>query len=408
MKTKRASITKIALRTASVLLAAALALFILSDMRLAGKPLARLLSGETDFKGFTGEIHDALVSDTVGKYAFVNLNGLYCRLTGRNICNQIMRLSNGMLTDLDPEKKDMRPAADAITELAAFTESKGARLLYVLCPVKMDAQNALLIPGESDHSNENGDELVAMLRGAGVDTLDLREYLAQTPEQIERYFFRTDHHWSFTGAFEAYRVITEELAARFPTAGIDLSRADVANWEAHTLKSWMLGSQGKRTGIYFGGTDDVTYYTPRFASESSCDIPEYSGGSAYYEGSFEDANLRADEYLVSRPDYFTSSPYDMYIGGEYALVRHRSEGAPSGLRVVIVKDSFVLPVQAFLSTQFRYIDVLDPRNGSSETVAEHIRAVQPDIVLVMLSAKSAGSYEAYTDFGVAAPEERSA
>ncbi len=207
---------------------------------------------------------------------------------------------------------------------------------------------------------------------------------------------------NFTGAFKAYSILTSELAARFPAAGIDPARADISNWEAHTLKNWMLGSQGKRTGIYFGGTDDITYYTPRFAAESSCAIPEYSGGSAFYEGSFEEANLRADEYLSARPDYFTASPYDMYIGGEYALVQHRSASAPGDLRVVIVKDSFVLPVQAYLSTQFKYIDVLDPRYESEETVAEHIRAVQPDIVIVMLSAQSAGAYETYTDFGAAA------
>lgn len=401
MKAKRSSISKIVLRGFVGLLAAALVLFTLADMRLVGKPLARLFAGETDFNGFTDDVHNTLVSDTVGRYAFVNLNGLYCKLTGRNICNQVMRLNNGMLTDLNPEKKDMRPSADAIAELAAFSESEGAQFLYVLTPAKMDAENSLLFPGESDFSNENSDELVSALRRAQVDTLDLRENLAQTPEQIARYFFRTDHHWNFTGAFEAYRVITAELAARFPDAGIDPARADPANWEAHTLNNWMLGSLGKRTGIYFGGTDDITYYTPRFAAESSCDIPEYSGGSAYYEGSFDEANLRADAYLTSRPDYFTSSPYDMYIGGEYALVRHRSDSAPSDLRVVIVKDSFVLPVQAFLSTQFKYIDVLDPRSSSDETVAEHIRAVQPDIVIVMLSAQSAGSYEAYTDFGVA-------
>ena len=143
MKTKRSSISRIALRAAAMLLAAALAVFILADMRLAGKPISRLVSGETDFKGFTTEVHDALVSDTVGKYAFVNLNGLYCKLTGRSVCNQIMRLTNGMLTDLNPEKKDMRPAADAIAELSAFSEGEGAQFLYVLSPAKMDAENAL-------------------------------------------------------------------------------------------------------------------------------------------------------------------------------------------------------------------------------------------------------------------------
>ena len=243
--------------------------------------------------------------------------------------------------------------------------------------------------------------MLARLTAAGVETADFRQFLAQTPQQIEKYFFRTDHHWNFTGAFEAYRELTEELERRFPDCGIDPALADMANWEAHTLKNWMLGSQGKRTGLYFGGTDDITYYTPRFETEMSCIIPEYSGGSASYEGSFEQTVIRS-EYLDERPDWFTSSPYDMYIGGEYALVQHRNPDAPGDLKICIIKDSFTLPVQAFLSTQFRYIDVLDPRRMDDFTAAEYIQETEPDIVIVMLSTNTAGAYPEYSDYGVQA------
>lgn len=396
--THKPQITKIALRVVALLAALALLLFTLAEIRLAYEPTKQLISGELSFAEYTDALQQKMTSDAAGKYAFVNLNGLYCRLTGRNICNQIMRLDNGMLTNLAPERFDMLSAAEGLAELSRFCEEEGADFLFALVPAKLDKNSKILIPGETDYSNENGDSLVSALAERGVDTLDLREYLARTPEDIEKYFFRTDHHWNFTGAFAGYQILTQELAARYPDAGIDLSLADLDNWQAHTLDNWMLGSQGKRTGVYFGGTEDVTYYTPLFDTHISCDIPVYSGGSAYYEGSFEEANIRS-EYITGDPNLFENSPYEMYIGGEYYLVRHRSETAPSALKLLIIKDSFALPVQAYMSTQFKYIDVIDPR-CEGESVAEYIAQTQPDAVLVLLSSQAAGAYTEYADYGV--------
>ena len=115
-------------------------------------------------------------------------------------------------------------------------------------------------------------------------------------------------------------------------------------------------------------------------------------------------NIRG-EYLNARPDRFESSPYDMYIGGEYALVRHRSESASSDLKLLLVKDSFAMPVEAFLSTAFKSIDVLDPRYMEDETVAGHIRDEAPDVVIVMLSQNSAWAYPEYSDYGIPALSE---
>lgn len=386
---------------ASALIIALVALFTLSQISLAAAPTAQLLSGALSFKEYTSAVQDCLVSDTAGKYAFIDLNGLYCRLTGRNICNYVMRLSNGMLMDYNPAREDMTPAADGTVELAALVEAQGAQFIYIQAPSKMDLAGALLIPGEECHSNENADELLGLLTAAGVDVLDLRQELAATPELIEENFFRTDHHWNFTGAFSAFQRIAAELDARFPESGIDLACADIDNWERHELKDWMLGAHGKRTGVYFGGTDDICYYTPLFHTHMSCDIPQSASGAQYYEGDFAAANLRA-EYLGERPNYFESSPYNLYIGGEYPIVRHRSDTAASTLRVLMIKDSFTLPVQAYMSTMFKSLDVLDPRHLEDCSVAEYILETEPDVVLLMLSPGSASGYEAYSDYGVKA------
>lgn len=403
MKTKtRTGFFKLAVRVIALLALAALLVFTLAEMCLAVEPTARLISGELSFDEYTAELQTVMTAEAAGKYAFINLNGLYCRITGRNVCNQVMRLENGMLTNLSPERFDMSPAAQGIAQLAQFTEQQGGKLIFALAPAKLDAASELLIPGEVDHSNENGDELLSLLAQSGVDSVDLRDYLTQTPEQVERYFFRTDHHWNYTGAFVGYQKLVETLANAFPNANIDLSLADEANWETHTLEAQMLGSLGKRTGVYFGGLEKVVYYTPRFETHSVCDIPAYSGGSAHYEGSFTQTNIR-EKYLQPSLDYFEESLYEMYIGGEYNLVCHRSDTAPSDLKLLIVKDSFALPVQAFMSTQFKYIDVIDPRmDGVS--VADHIAQTKPDAVLLLFSAGSAGAYPEYSDYGVDATE----
>lgn len=389
------------LRVLAAVIVATFVLFALADLRLAYWPTRDLVADRISFAEYTQMVAEQYTDKTVGKYFLINLNGLYSRLTGRSICNQVMKLENGMLDNLNPERADVSAPAAGIAELAEFTEAQGAQFLYVQLPTKLDLNGDILQPGEENHSYENADELLCLLTEAGVDTYDLRQDMAQTPEQIEQYFFRTDHHWNFTGAFTGYQKLTEEIMHRFPDGGIDLSYADINNWEAHTLNNWLLGSLGERTGRFFGGTDNVTYYTPLFDTAICTTIEPWPGKTIVREGNFEDSNMYY-EYIDERPDWFDGNPYCMYTGGAYPYVQHRSESAPSDIKICLIKDSFAMPVQAFLSTEFKYVDVLDPRYMVDFTVAEHIRDTQPDIVIVMLAPNSVVGYDEYNDMGVSA------
>lgn len=391
-------------RTLKVLAAAALAafaLFALINLRLVYWPTRDLVEGRIDFAGYTQMVDEQYSEKITGRYSLINLNGLFCRLTGRSTCNEVMKLENGMLDTVNPGRADVSAPAAGIAELADFVKAQGAQFLYIQLPTKLDLNGDILQPGEENHSYENADELLSLLAAAGVDTYDLRQEMAQTPEQIEQYFFRTDHHWNFTGAFTAYQKLTEEIARRFPDGGVDLSLADMNNWEAHTLENWMLGSRGRRTGRFFDGTDDITYYTPLFDTQIKTIIEPWPGKTIVKEGSFEDANIYR-EYIDEHPDWFDSDPYCLYTGGAYPYARHRSESAPSDVKLCIIKDSFTQPVQAFLSTEFKSVDVLDPRYMVGFTVAEHIRDTKPDIVVVMLSPDAFVSYDGYNDMGVQA------
>lgn len=373
--------------------------FFCINLSLVAKPTARLLTKQTDFSGFVTEVQDAYTSDAwKGNNFFVSLNGLFARLTGQRICNNVVLLENGMLTEA-MDKINMEPLTAAVTQFSGYLEEEGVSFLYVQAPYKEDAEDALLPVGVESYANENADELLAALKNGAVTTLDLRPYLSETAEMIEEFYFATDHHWNAYGAFVAFQKISEQVAVMFPEKSIDLSYTDWLNWESHTLENWFLGSRGKRVGAWYAGTDDFTWLTPKFETKMSCAIPKYR---SFFNGSFTTANMR--EKYSAKKDYFGHNTYCMYIGGDYPLVQHRNLQAASDLKVLIIKDSYTLPVQAFLSTMVQELDVLDPRYSAECSVAEYVRRTEPDLVVLMINPSVFGT-SAYRKYGVEAMGE---
>lgn len=368
--------------------------FFVWNINLAKEPVTKFFAKEETLSEFTAEIREEYTSDKFSlKNLFININGLFSRITGQRVCNGTVLLNNGMLTMAEP-KRDMQKQAAAIDELAKYVEGAGIPFLYVQAPYKQDLNGELLPDGVESYAIENLEELVGALEEQEISTLNLVPYLSATEELIENYYFKTDHHWNNTGAFLAFQKICERIASMFPEKELDLSYTQLEQWESHTLKNWFLGSRGKRVGAWFAGTDDFTWYTPLFETEMSCAIPKYR---KLYSGDFVASNIRQD-YLEEK-DYFSDNTYVTYIGGDYPLVQHRNMKPVSDIKVLLLKDSYSLPVQAFLSTVFKEVDVLDPRHMKECTVAEYVARTEPDVVLLMLNPSTIGT-SAYMNFGV--------
>lgn len=371
------------------------------NARLLPEIVELLDKQETDFKGFVEQVQTAYTEKFLGKKYFININGLYYRTTGRRVLNEIIRLKNGMLTSASMLEQDIGPMADNIGAFSDYLAEEGIPLLYVQPPFKIDDEGLLLPPGRSEFVNRSVDNLLDRLHEMNVRALDLRPYLSATPELLERNYFKTDHHWNYTGAFTGFQRITEAMSELMPDKRLDLSYTDLERWDSHTLKNWFLGSRGKRVGQFFGGgVDDIVYYTPRFETNMSCSAPNHS---QLFKGDFSAANIRS-RYLENK-DYFGDNAYCLYIGGDYPLVQHRNYDAPNDLKVLMIKDSFTLPVQAYMSTLFQEVDVIDPRHFTECSVAEYAENMRPDIVIMMIYPGSFG-WEVLTDFGMEAAIEK--
>ena len=360
---------------------------------LTTDPVQSFVRGEASFDGMKHEIQEAYTGDRLRwKDQFITLNGGYGRLCGRNRYNQVLRMRNGMLKAADSPLQDMQSLSEAITGLYRFLSREDIRFLYVMAPYKNPLTNDALPYGaekDADSCNAIADDLLTRLREARVPCLDLRETLSATLEQVDRYFYRTDHHWNVDGSFRGYQQIMQKLTELYPS--LTARYTDAALWEKHVIPDWWLGSHGLRVGHLFAGWDDLTYMLPRFETDMTWISPLFG----FRHGSFEQANISQNDIILRN-----IVNYGVYIGSDYPLNFHRNRNAPNPIRVLVLKDSFMLPVQAFLSTEFMEIDVIDPRYYHDVSVLEYIALNPPDLVIMQTSPMTS-SDQRYAELGEA-------
>lgn len=321
------------------------------------------------------------------KYDYINLNGWFHKTLGYNQLNKITRLENGYLTELAHLEDVSYPAGQTL-QLAEQLEQQGIPFLYVQAPYLISEENPNLPVGLEDYSNANADALLSVLEANGVECLDLRKVLEKGEKDHYEYFFRTDHHWTPEGAFLGYRAVAEKvsemLQIEVPQACVDRSCYGEREYAD------FFGSAGKRTGLYYAGTENFTLLYPKFPTSLHLTIPEEGVDR---KGDFCQAILEQSHLEAGDP--FQCNYYEAYIGGQFGLVQIENELAQNDLKLLIIKDSFALPVQGFLATWFKQIDAIDLRVDDGISVAKYIEETRPDLVMIFYNPYMIGNGEAF-------------
>jgi len=216
---------------------------------------------------------------------------------------------------------------------------------------------------------------------AGVDTYDLRDDFWTSGKTQNELFFDTDHHWTIEGAFMTTGLIADFLNENYDM-GIPEDLYTEENFNFDTYEDYFLGSMGRRVGKIYGGVDDFTLITPKF--DTDIRLEQIEGmGYAEFEGTFEEAVLEM-EYITD-PDIKTNR-YAVYHG-DYQELRFTNNLAENDSKILIIKDSFGIPVYSFLSLGVHEVRAIDMRLFE-KNVAQYAAEYDPDLVIVMYNADS--------------------
>lgn len=355
---------------------------------IAAKTLSGIKSGYAS-KGISGGIIggisglEAGVNENVfARTAYINLYGLSARLLNKhyiietNATNSVVKDNNEFLQFIS-FPVDTAPYVEKISGIKKTLDELNTPLLYVQTPLKTIEDYTQMPEGIVDYANSNTDTFLTQLEEAGIDVLDLRQNVREEGLELDKLFYRTDHHWTTQTAFWAVGEVVDYLKQNL---GMDLDPKHVyTNSEFYgsaVYKKSFLGSQGRRVGKYYGGVDDYTLMLPKFDTNYTVTINK-TNNSTVTEGTFEEAIVK--RHLLDEKDIFTNR-YAAYFGADYPEVIVENHLANSNKKVLILKDSFAIPFSAFLSTMVGETRLLDTRYYEGD-VEEYIKAYQPDLVL---------------------------
>lgn len=371
-----------------------LTLSIVSVKSIETQFLTSYRSGAAEASGLLEKVNIAIDSvesavRTGNNYSpiFVEVYGFTQKIMGKRVFpdlnyGALYKTSHAQITYAVGEK-DLSSDLDGLLTLKSELDALGIPLLYIQAPFKLPEGEQQLPINVRDYSNENADRFLEHLNDAGIDYLDLRPGFWSSGMTQNQLFFNTDHHWNIDGAFLSMKDIENKLNEDY-NFKIDAKYSNLDNFTRKTYKDFYIGSMGRRVGKLYGGVDDFTLITPNFETSYTLYERDY-GGEKVYKGSFEGAVL-TNSYLDEKAP-LTENRYAVYHG-DNAELEFVNNMVDSG-KVLMVKDSFGLPIYCFLSLAIHETRALDLRlfKGS---VSGYAKEHKPDVVIVMYNSDCFG------------------
>lgn len=272
-------------------------------------------------------------------------------------------------------RQDMQAKAEQVISLRDYVQSLGMEHCYVQTPSKVCRDD---IVSGTDFSNSNADDLLARIRLAGVDSLDLRDSLHADGMEHHAAFYETDHHWrAETGLWAA-----GEVAALLNTQygfSIDLSLFSPEQYRYECYEDWFLGSSGKKVTLSRATPEDFTMIYPTFDTALHIEIPSLAVEKT------GDFSIMYRYAPMDSCDYYNLNPYGAYFYGDNALTHVYNKNIEDGKRILILGDSFDNSLVPFLALGVSHVDSMDLRefSGSLET---YLQENHYDIVIECYSS----------------------
>ncbi len=312
------------------------------------------------------------------KYA-VEIPGLFNRLMNKKVTEDpearytVYKMSNHQLTH-NYTGYDMTDYAENYLKFAAEMKQIGIPLLYVQAPFKINKYNNELPYGIKDETNPLSDSFLEMI-SPECDTADLREVIHQEGFDYSSLFYNTDHHWTAETGLWASSVLADELCGRYGLE-LDTSHLSRENYTFTTYKNYMLGSQGKRTGMIYSGLDDFILIEPVYETKYHLQIPKIKLDK---EGSCSET-LLFEQYMGS--NFYEDDPGRVYTGDNYALMVIQNLLSSNESKILLVKDSYSKSVIPFFASTCKELHVIDLR-VYKHSVSGYAKENGIDCVVVM-------------------------
>ena len=271
-----------------------------------------------------------------------------------------------------------RTYASLMNEAAKLTAGK-AKVYDLIIPLhysfalSADVQDSMSLP-------DAGKFIPYIYSGMNEEVHTVDVYSALMAHKDEYIYFRTDHHWTATGAYYAYEAFCKK-------AGI--TPTPLSSYEKLAFGGF-LGTLYSKTGqpsAMGGNPDTVEAYIPKGTNDEYI-YDENGGDRTRYRGGV--VRKDTDSFYAA-----AASKYNCFLMGDHPLIEIHNENISAdrkGTTVLLVKESFGNAFAPFLVDSYEYVYVVDYRyyNGTLSRLVDE-KGVDDVIFLNNIVAATGGA-----------------
>lgn len=275
--------------------------------------------------------------------------------------------------------------ADETREIVDFYNELDGRVPFLFAYINPQFYDGgMTLPEEYaavDTGDELADEVLGIIRDAGIPALDSREFFAGCGYTDNDLNLKTDMHWTTLAALLATPIYVEEIN-RLSGAHLDASRIALDQFDTQLYPNLFLGEYGQQVGERNSGLDDITLYLPKYETS-------LVRHSVNRDGSTEDASGPFSESVI-KWDAFDNEPDGTNIRGyvAYGLIEQIEEitnlGDCEDMTILIFRDSYTAPIGSFLSLLAKNVIMVDMR-GVEKSAMELVDEYDPDMIVFSYS-----------------------
>ena len=316
-------------------------------------------TGEKLLSGDFGEHFEKFLSDqTAGRNLWVGLAAYYQLAIGNNGANGVYYGEDGYLIN-DPE--DMSGLMRNIGFIEEFAQHIDVPTTVLIAPsTGYICDDKLPNIHKPYHDTEYFEKIAEALETA--EFVDVRPAFMIADAAGEQLYYKTDHHWTSTGAYTAYTVLSGALGYT-PHSESDY---DITAYDG------FYGTTYSSSGFWLNEADKIEVWDNK-ANDDSLHVAITDGGvTTEQDDMFYYDHLEEDD------------KYPVFLDGNHPYTVITNSKATSDEKLLIVKDSFAHSLTPFLADHYAEIIMVDMRYYTNP-LPELIESEEIDRVLFVYS-----------------------
>ena len=306
----------------------------------------------TDFEKYFAD-HFPLRTQWVGANAYFNLS------VGNNGADGVYNCKNGYL--INKPVLDGSTLDNNVQTIADFASSVDVPVAVTIVPSTGYIADDVL---PAVHDTYNDDEYITdaqkILAESGADFVDLRPTFKKAYADGTQLYYRTDHHWTTSGAYTGYTEICKSLG---------ILPADKSLFTVEKYENF-YGTTDSTSGFLLTPPDTIEVWNNTQNTEKNISVEIIEGDEKQnYHSMYFYNHLQEDD------------KYPVFIDGNHALTRIKNTKADGG-KILLVKDSFSHCLAPFLAENYSEVILVDMRYYKN-SVSELVKQEKVDNILVL-------------------------